>query len=68
MIPILRMDDYRPDPHVTINTGEAVHVYPLSYLQAFAAGETVEELLPEDVQRAIVREWLALLPEAECNP
>lgn len=58
MSDILRMDDYR-GPAITVETGKAIHVYPLAYFQAVAQGEEVEPI-PEDVLRVIVGEWLQL--------
>lgn len=55
---VIRLDDYRDEPAVTINTGTKVHVYPLAYFEALIRGEDVDDL-PPDALRAIVGDWLA---------
>lgn len=54
---VLHMDDYRQSLTLTINTGKAVHVYPVVYFEAIVEGKEVEPI-PDDVLRAIVNEWL----------
>lgn len=52
---IFRVDENQP--HLVIRTVTDIHVYPRSYFEKFAKGETVE-VIPLDVMRAIVYEWL----------
>ena len=42
---------------MTIDTGTAVHVYPVAYFERLIRGAPVEPL-PVDVLGVIVREWL----------
>jgi hypothetical protein len=53
---IILMEDFRP--HVSINTGKDVHVYPISYFHKLASGEEVAEPIPPDVLSAILSDWL----------
>ena len=53
---------WQEKPHVTIETPEAVHVFPVVYFERFAKGENVEPI-PADVVKVIVSEWLKTLPK-----
>lgn len=52
---------YERQPHVTIDCGDEIHIYPLSYFRSLIAGEPPMEKLPDKVLRAIVRNWLSFI-------
>ena len=52
---VLEIEDYKP--HVVIPTPTAVHCYPVSAICDYAEFRT-DIVLPDDVLRVIVGEWL----------
>lgn len=51
------IDIEKNKPHVVIPTSKAVHCYPVSAMRDYAEGRT-GIVLPDDVLRVIVGEWL----------
>lgn len=54
----IKMEEFMP--HINIDCGDEIHVYPRRYFERLATGDSVDPL-PDKVLRAILIDWLELL-------
>ena len=53
---VIQLSDHQP--HVNVEVGEAIHVFPVRCIESVVAGTLPLSALGDDVMRKIVGEWL----------